>query len=61
MARGGVAVAIGNHLFLVAATKMEFTGSWHAHGASEGPLFLSRLPQERYVDLHGQHLCYVHE
>ena len=45
MARGGVAVAIGNHLFLVAATKMEFTGSWHAHGACEGPLFLSRLPK----------------
>ena len=61
MARWGVAVAIGNHLFLVAATKMEFTGSWHAHGACEGPLFLSRLPQERFVDLHGQHLCYVHE
>ena len=33
MARGGVAVAIGNHLFLVAATKMAFTGSWNAHGA----------------------------
>ena len=61
LARGGVAVAIGNHLFLVAAIKMAFTGSWHAHGACEGPLFLSRLPQERFVDLHGQHLCYVHE
>ena len=58
---GGVALAIGNRLFLVAATKMAFTGSWHAHGACEGPRFLSCLPQERYADLHEQHLCYVHE
>ena len=51
MAKGGLVLAIGNHLLSVAAPKFATTGSWPAYETREGPLVLSRLPQERYVGL----------
>ena len=54
LAQGGVALAIDNHLLAVTATKTASTGSWHAYETRRGPLFLSGLPQDRFVDLQQQ-------
>ena len=52
MARGGVAVAVGNHLFAVASKKNATTHSWHAHGTREGPWYLPRMRRDHYINLH---------
>ena len=54
----GVALAVGNHLFAVAATIISTTHLWHADRTRGRPQFLAVTQRYLGTHLHGHHPCY---